>query len=58
MINYEKNDIENIRTEYANILEQKFADIIIKQNLYFQLFDKSMELYQNYNMLVDKNGKK
>ena len=58
MINYEKNDIENIRTEYANILEQKFADIIIKQNLYFQLFDKSMELYQNYNILVDKNGKK
>jgi hypothetical protein len=57
-INYEKNDIENIRTEYANILEQKFADIIIKQNLYFQLFDKSMELYQNYNMIVDKNGKK
>lgn len=57
-INYEKNDIANIRDEYANILEQKFKDIINKQKLYFQLFDKSMELYQNYNILEDKNGKK
>lgn len=57
-INYEKNDIANIRDEYANILEQKFKDIINKQKLYFQLFDKSMELYQNYNILEDINGKK
>ena len=57
-INYEKNDIENIRAEYANIFEQKFKDIINKQKLYFQLFDKSMELYQNYSILDDKNVKK
>lgn len=57
-INVEKNDIKNIREEYANILELKFRDIIKKQKIYFHLFDKSMELYHNYKILEDKEGQK
>ena len=57
-INFEKNEIKNIREEYANVLELKFKDIIKKQNKYFHLFDKSMELYHNYKILEDKEGQK
>ena len=57
-INLEKNELKEIRNEYAQILGKKFQDIIKKQNLYYQLLDKSMELYENYNILDNKEEKK
>ena len=57
-INLEKNELKEIRNEYAQILGKKFQDIIKKQNLYYQLLDKSMELYENYNILENKEEKK
>ena len=53
-INLEKNELQNIRNEYAQVLGKKFQDIVKKQNLYYKLMDKSIELYQNYNILDNK----
>ena len=57
-INFEKNELQNIRNEYAQVLGRKFQDIMKKQNLYFKLFDKSLELYENYDILENKEEKK
>ena len=57
-INLEKNELQNIRNEYAQVLGKKLQDIIKKQNLYYQIMDKSIELYQNYNILDNKDEKK
>ena len=53
-INFERNELQNIRNEYAQVLGRKFQDIIKKQNLYYKFLDKSLELYDNYN-LVENN---
>ena len=50
-INFERNELQNIRNEYAQVLGRKFQDIIKKQNLYYKLLDKSLELYDNYNLM-------
>ena len=57
-INFEKNEIQNIRNEYAQVLGRKFQDIIKKQNLYYKILDKSMELYDNYNLMENKDEQK
>lgn len=57
-INVEKNELKDIRDEYAQVLGSKFQDIIKKQNLYYQMLDKSLELYENYNILDKKEEQK
>ena len=57
-INIEKKELENIRNEYAEVLGMKFQELIKKQNNYYKLLDKSIELYQNYNILENKEDKK
>ena len=57
-INYERNELQNIRNEYAQVLGRKFQDIIKKQNVYYKLLDKSLELYDNYNILENKDEQK
>ena len=57
-INVEKNELKDIRDEYAQVLGRKFQDIIKKQNLYYQMLDKSLELYENYNILDKKEEQK
>ena len=57
-INFEKNELQNIRNEYAQVLGQKFQELQKKQNLYYKLLDKSIELYQNYNLLDNKQEHK
>lgn len=54
-INLERNELNNIRNEYANVLGEKFKDIIKRRNIYFKLLDKSLEIYQNYDLLQNKN---
>jgi chromosome segregation ATPase len=56
-INYERNELQNLRDEYAQILGRKLQDIIQKQTMYYKLFDKSLELYQNYDIINNKEGK-
>lgn len=53
-IKFERNELQNMRNEFAQILEVKFQNIIKKQNLYYQLLDKSLELYKNYNIMETK----
>ena len=57
-INFERNELQNIRNEYAQVLGRKFQDIIKKQNLYYKLLDKSLELYDNYNLMENKDEQK
>ena len=57
-INFERNELQNIRNEYAQVLGRKFQDIIKKQNLYYKLLDKSLELYDNYNLIENKDEQK
>ena len=57
-INFEKNELQNIRNEYAQVLGRKFQDIIKKQNNYYKILDKSLELYDNYNILENKEESK
>ena len=57
-MNFEKNELQNIRNEYAQVLGRKFQDIIKKQNLYYKLLDKSLELYDNYNLMENKDEPK
>ena len=57
-INFERNELQNIRNEYAQVLGRKFQDIIKKQNLYYKLLDKSLELYDNYNLVENKDEQK
>ena len=57
-INFERNELQNIRNEYAQVLGRKFQDIIKKQNLYYKLLDKSLELYYNYNLMENKDEQK
>ena len=57
-INFERNELQNIRYEYAQVLGRKFQDIIKKQNLYYKLLDKSLELYDNYNLMENKDEQK
>ena len=57
-INFERNELQNIRNEYAQVLGRKFQDIIKKQNLFYKLLDKSLELYDNYNLMENKDEQK
>ena len=57
-INFERNELQNIRNEYAQVLGRKFQDLIKKQNLYYKMLDKSLELYDNYNILDNKDEQK
>ena len=54
-INFERNELQNIRNEYAQVLGRKFQDIIKKQNLYYKFLDKSLELYDNYNLIENND---
>ena len=57
-INFERNELQNIRNEYAQVLGRKFQDIIKKQNLYYKLLDKSLESYENYDLTENKDEQK
>ena len=57
-INFERNELQNIRNEYAQVLGRKFQDLIKKQNLYYKMLDKSLELYDNYDILDNKDEQK
>ena len=57
-INFERNELQNIRNEYAQVLGRKFQDIIKKQNLYYKLLDKFLELYDDYNLMENKDEQK
>ena len=51
----EKNDLAKIRDEFADILGIKFRSISENQNIYYKILDKSLELYQNYNLFENKD---
>ena len=53
-INGEKREIEKIRNDFADVFKIKFQNIYNRQNLYYKLLDKSLELYQGYNLFEQK----
>ena len=57
-IKSERNELQNIRNEYADVLGKRFQDLIKKQNLYYKLLDKSIELYEDYNIIENKEETK
>ena len=57
-INDEKREIMKIRNEFAEVLRMKFQNIYNKQNLYYKLLDKSLELYQSYSLFDKKELQK
>ena len=54
----EKGEIMKIRNDYAEVLKMKFQNIYNKQNLYYKLLDKSLELYQSYSLFDKKELQK
>ena len=54
----EKKEIMKIRKDFAEILKAKFQNIYNKQNLYYKLLDKSLELYQSYSLFDKKELQK
>ena len=57
-INAEKREIMKIRNDFAEVLRMKFQNIYNKQNLYYKLLDKSLELYQSYSLFDKKELQK
>lgn len=53
----EKNDLAKTRDDFADIVRMKFHYISQKQNIYYKILDKSIELYQNYNVFEKKEEK-